>query len=144
MKTEKIMLSFIAVLVGLLVAGVVFYFYRSTKVISPVMTKKTTAKSSPTPKPTKTLGNSISLDQPQDGSVIAQKSVVVSGKTAPDATVIISTSIADQTVKPSANGNFSTTIAIDTGTNLVYVTAILANGSEITKTVTVTYNTESF
>lgn len=145
MKTEKIVLSFIAVLVGLLVAGVAFYFYQSTKVISPNATKKETlVKLSPTKQPTTTASLLLSLDQPVDETVTNKKTIVISGKTLPDATITVTTPIADQVVKPSSVGDFSTTITIDDGENPIYVIATLPNGEETTKTFTVTYNTENF
>jgi len=44
MKIEKLLLSFFAILVGLVVAGIGFYFYQSTKVIPQAEVKQLTAQ----------------------------------------------------------------------------------------------------
>ena len=109
------------------------------------MTKKTSvAKSSPTLKPTGISEILLTLDQPQDESVVTKSPITISGKTHQDAVIIISASVGDQTVKPSQDGTFSTTLAIKEGTNAITILALLPDGKEIKKTITVTYSTESF
>lgn len=144
MRTEKVVLSVSAVLIGLLVAGVAFYFYQSTKVISPTAEKAVAVKT-PTPSPTPLPDSLIlSLDSPKDESVVSSKTITVSGKAAVDATIVISTPVNDQTASPSSNGDFTTTVTIDSGENFITVTAIEPDGTEVTKKLTVTYSTESF
>lgn len=140
MKFEKLLLSFFAVLGGLIVAGVAFYIYQSTKTIPP-SDIKTVRITPPTPTSVPVL---LSLDNPQDESVTDNKIVTVSGKTNPSATIVISTDSVDQVVTPSATGSFTTTITIDSDENLIHILAINANGQEAEKTITVTYSTEDF
>ncbi|MBI2032945.1 MAG: hypothetical protein HYT10_00530 [Candidatus Levybacteria bacterium] len=141
MKAEKIFISFIAVVIGIIVAGVAFYIYQSTKILPPSNTKPlSVTKPSPTP-PTTIF---LSLEQPADEDVVDKKVITVSGKTTKDATVVVSTPVADQVVTPTSTGSFSTTVTIDDGGNQIEVTAIGANGEEATQTRTVTFSTESF
>ena len=141
MKTEKIILSFIAVLIGLLVAGISFYFYESAKTISSSQIKSISlTPPTPTPKPSIYL----TLDTPQDEQVFNQKTITVSGKTSPTATVSILTESNEQVITPAQNGNFSTTITIDDDENILDIIAISPNGEEIRTTRTVTFSTESF
>lgn len=138
---EKIILSLIALLTGLLVAGVGFYFYQSTKTIIPQSPK--TISVTP-PSPTTQSINILSLSSPTDEAVVDKKSVTISGHTEKDAIVVISTSISDEVVKPAGNGNFSTTVPIEDGENFIEITAILPNGQEQKEVRTVTFSTENF
>lgn len=141
MKTEKIVISFIAVFVGIVVAGIAFYIYQSTKVISPNKTK-TVSITPPTPTPKATIY--LTLSSPQDGEVFDKKVITVSGKTVPGSLVVISTDIGDQVISPSSVGDFSTTVTIGDGGNTLSITAIAPNGEQATQTRTVTFSTESF
>lgn len=142
MKTEKIVISFIAVVIGILAAGVVFYFYQTTKTIPESTVKTITAKPSnaPTPKPSIFL----TIDAPKDEEVVDSKTIVVKGTTIPDATVIVSSAIADQIAAPTANGSFTTTIVLESDENEITITAIAPTGEEITVLRTVTVSQETF
>lgn len=141
MKKEKVILSFIATLVGLTLAGVIFYFYESSKTV-PSSTTKTISivASSPTPKPSIFL----TLDSPKDEEVVSKKIITISGKTAPDATVAIITKNSQDIITPALNGDFSTTLNIEDGPNLVEITAIAQNGESVKVLRTITFSTEEF
>lgn len=141
MKTEKIILSFIAVLFGLLAAGVAFYFYQSIKVVQ-VPQDKTTAQASPTPSPLPAVY--VTITTPEDEDVVEKKTVTISGKTVPEAIVVVSTGIGDDILTPAANGNFTGTITLENGVNQIIATAITPNGQSATITKTLTFSTESF
>jgi hypothetical protein len=141
MKQERVILSFIMVLIGLLVAGALFYFYQSTKNVSPSTTGIVRQTSpSPTPKPKIYL----SLNQPSDEQVLSNKTLSIGGKTNPGATVIIITAADQEVLQPSSQGDFSTTITLDDGQNLIQIRSILPSGETISLQRTVTYSTDSF
>lgn len=141
MKTERIILSFVALLAGLLVAGVAFYLYQTTKIIP--SSSRIVSLASPTP-PLSTSSIPLSINTPKDEDVTDSKTVTVSGKTSPNAVLIITTSISDQVVTPAGNGDFSATITIENGENLIEIKAIGPNGEEAKVTRTITFSTESF
>jgi len=141
MKTEKIVLSFIAVVVGLLVAGVAFFLYQSTKTIPLSKIPKITINN---PTPTNVPNIFLTIDKPIEGSVLSQKSVSISGKTADNATLVVNTAETDQVITPSLNGNYSVSISLDNGENQISITAISPTGDEVTKVITLTYSTEEF
>ncbi len=143
MKKEQVVLSFIAILLGLLVAGIAFYFYQSTKVIPPSKTKTITI-TPPIEKNKTSSSIYLSLDSPKDEEVVDSKTVTVSGKTTPDATVLITTNASDQVITPAKNGSFSTTVTIENMENQILVKAISPNGEEIDAIRVVTFSTESF
>lgn len=141
MKTEKIVISSLAVVVGILVAGAFFYFYQQTKTIPQNQTKVISlAQPTPTLKPSIFL----SVDKPTDEEVVDTKIISVSGKTDPMSIIIITTNSEDQIITPAQNGNFSATVTIDNGANKITITAIAQNGEEVKIVRTVTYSTENF
>jgi hypothetical protein len=141
MKQERVILSFIMVLIGLLVAGGLFFFYQSTKTVSP---STTTIVNRITPTPTPKPKLYLSLNQPTDEQVVSNKTLSISGKTNPGATLIIITGADQQVIQPSTQGDFSTTITLDDGQNLIEMHSILPSGETIMIRRTVTYSTEDF
>lgn len=141
MKKEKLILSFIATLFGLLVAGIAFYLFQSTKTI-PVTTTKTISFTSPTP--TSSPSISLTLDRPKDEEVVKSRVLIVSGKTTSNAVVIVITDSSEDVITPSANGNFSTTVNLDEGQNILEVISIAPNGESVASKKTVTYSLEEF
>ncbi|OGH18673.1 MAG: hypothetical protein A3F31_05565 [Candidatus Levybacteria bacterium RIFCSPHIGHO2_12_FULL_38_12] len=141
MKTEKVILSFIAIIIGLLVTGIIFFLYQTTKIVPPNKIKNIVLLN-PTPPPQSSLF--LILDSPRDEEVVDKKIVTVSGKTQPDATVVISTNNTDDVITPASNGAFSSSITINDGQNQIEVVAIAPNGQEAHITKTITFSTETF
>ncbi len=141
MKQERIILSFIMVIIGLIFAGIIFYFYQSTKVIPD---SKTVQNDSQTPTPTLAPTIFLTVDSPKDESISDSKTVRVSGKTNPEATVVILTLEGEEIVKPSLQGDFVTNITISSGTNFIKVIAMTPDGETQTIQRTVSYTTEDF
>lgn len=140
MTKEKIILSFVAVLIGLLVASGAFYFYQQTKVIPPEKQKTISVQPSPTPKPSVVL----TLDEPADEKVFETRIIKISGKTEPDALIVILTESSEEVLNPAKNGDFSTTINLENGVNILQITAVGKNGDTNTIDRTVSYSPESF
>lgn len=141
MKTEKLILFFIATLLGLLVAGIVFYLFQATKTVMPTNTK-TVSFASPSPIPLPSIF--LTLDRPKDEEVVNSKVLVISGKTSSNGVVIVVTDSSEDVITPSVAGDFSTTISIDDGQNILEVIAIAPNGESIAIKRTVTYSQEEF
>jgi len=141
MKKEKIVLAFIAALIGLLVAGVAFYIYQSSRADNISKLKTIPSVQNPTQKVEHVF---LNLTNPQDEAVIDKKVVQVSGTTKPDATIIVLTQLDQKVVTPSTEGDFSTTVNIDDGQNIIEITAIAPNGEEKTIKRTITFSTEDF
>jgi|WetSurMetagenome_2_1015567.scaffolds.fasta_scaffold00385_27 hypothetical protein len=141
MKKEKLILSVIAVVFGLLVAGCGLYFFRAAKT-NPNANTKTISFTSPTP--TSPPSISLKLNQPKDEEVVSSKSLVVSGKTQGNAIVVIVTDSSQDVVTPSSDGEFSTTVDLDEGQNTLEITAIAPNGESVSDKMTVTFSQEEF
>lgn len=141
MKKEKIILSFLAVIGGLLVAGVSYFAYQSTKVI-PTSNMKTISLT--TPSPVQKSSVFLSIDNLKDEDVVDKKTITISGKTISNAIIVLSDNTEDQVVTPAQNGNFSITETLDNGVNKLEFTAIAPNGEQQKVTKIITYSTESF
>jgi len=141
MKTERIVLAFIAALIGLLVAGILFFIYESTKNISTSPDENNTISTKQAEPSSNTF---LTVSKPIDESVVVSKVVEVSGKTNPDATIVILTPLDQKVVAPTSSGNFSTTVNIDSDQNIIEITAILKNGQQQKILRTVTFSTEKF
>ena len=142
MKTERIILSLIALFVGLLVAGGAFYIYQMTQQIPQDKSDTITIKSHATPTPNS--NNYLVIDAPKDEDLTDRKTITISGKTLPGSTVVISTESDDQVVKPTATGTFNSTQTIDDGVNILSITSVFPDGTEKTVNRSITYTTENF
>lgn len=145
MKAERVILSFIAILVGLFAAGVAFYLYQSTRSLpeqntQPISIAKPTVAVTPMADDTTYL----TIENPKDEEVFTKKTISVNGKTMAGATVLVSTDDGDQVVEPAANGSFSLTTTIPDGTSILRVTAVLPSGEEKVVQKTVTFSAENF
>ena len=141
MKAERFVLSFIAVLIGLLVAGGGFYLYQLTHKPSSNKSQTITIKNlTPTPD----SNNVLTVDSPKDEEIATSKTIKVTGHTVKDATIIASAPSNDSVVKPSANGDFSLTLIVSDGANPIQITAIFPNGEEKKVVRTVSFTTQDF
>lgn len=140
MKTEKIILSFGATLLGLIVAAGFFYFFQIAKTQTP----KTKVVSIASPTPTSIPSISLALSQPKDEEVVNNKIITVSGKTRSDAVIVILINGVENIITPSISGNFSTQITVGNGQNVIDVIAISADGETKSIRKTVTYSEEDF
>lgn len=145
MKLEKVILSVIAIIVGLIAAAIAFYLYQMTKALPETDNKPISVNNTiNTPTPTPNDDNFLTVDNPKDESVFDTKTIKVSGKTMPNSTVIVSTEGNSQVVTPAQNGDFSLNETIGEGTSVLTITAIFPNGDEKQIMRTVTYTTSNF
>jgi len=142
MKSERVILSFVAVIIGLLVAGGAFYIFQMTKEISPTDRDAITVNTRATPTPPSNL--LLTVDSPKDEEIVTKKTITISGKTDPETTIVVSSEAEDQVVKPTRTGSYSVTHTIGDDGNLIKITAIFPNGEETSITRTVSYTTEDF
>ena len=142
MKKEKLILSLVATVFGLLVAGGAFYLFQTTKTVDPTSIK--TAVNSTTPSPTPIPSIFLTVDKPKDEEVISSKLLTISGKTTKDAVVIIISDAFEQVVTPSSTGDFSITETIDEDKNIIEIIAVAPNGESVKVIKTVTYSQEEF
>lgn len=141
MKKEKIILSFIAVLIGIVVAVIIFYFYQSTKKVPDTEIKKITDIIA-TPTPASSVF--LTVDKPDDEQIVNTRTLDIKGKTSPDSKIVIISDGNQEGAIPASDGSFSTTITIGQGENVIEITAISPSGEQTSVTRVVTYSTEDF
>ena len=140
MNREKVVLSILAVVIGLIVAIAGFYIYQATKQIDTSKIKPISIIATPTPAPSVFL----KVNEPTDEEVSDKKIVNVSGTVQSDAIIIVLTEDGEEVLNPTLTGDFLTTITLNDGENLIRITAIAPNGETSTIEKTVTYSTENF
>lgn len=141
MKKEKIILSLIAALIGIVLAIGAFFIYQSTKKVNDSDIKKITIEN---PSPTPSSSVFVTIERPKDEEVVDDRIITISGKTVPDAKIVVLTESNEEAGVAANNGNFSTEITLDDGENIIEVSAIARNGEIAKAKLTVTYSTESF
>lgn len=139
MKKEKVVIFFIAVVIGLIFAGIAFYFYQSTKAIAPA---KQNMAVTPTPSPEPSIY--LNIQEPTDETVTDKKVVTVSGLTVPNGTITVLTKSDQDVITPTTTGTFSTTVNLDDGENLIRLIVIGLDGQVKETDRTVTFSTEDF
>lgn len=143
MKAEKVILSFVAVFVGLIAAGVAFYLYQTTKVI-PDQSKPSATKVAVQTTPTPSTSDTFTIDSPQDEQVFDKKLITVKGTAVKGAIITVSTDDMDQVVQPADNGSFTLTQTIPDGTSIIAISAIFPDGTQKSVDKTVTFSTANF
>lgn len=128
------------VLVVVLVGGVVVAVVMQKKpaaIVTPVPVSSANPVFTPTPTPTAVVVQKISLSisTPKSGVTVSTATLAVNGKTVAGADV----SVGDLEVKADASGNFSATVTLDEGENILTVVAVDANGDSAEQELTVTY-----
>lgn len=140
---ERIVIVFIAVVLGLLATTAAFFIYQSTKVVTDKESSKKIAQTvSPTSSPSDKL--MLIVEDPKDESVLDKRTIQVRGKTNVGNTILISSNQEEEVAKPTTDGKFAITITIDAGVNNIITRAIAPNGDEITDERVVVFSTEEF
>lgn len=141
MRKEKIILSIIAGVVGILVALGALFFYQSTKTLRDSQIKKIIIDS-PTPNPEK--GLFIDVFSPKDEEVVSTRVIKISGKTISNAKIVIISNNSEVGAVADKEGNFSTSVTLSENENILQIIAISPIGENIKAERVVTYTTESF
>lgn len=141
MKKEKIVITIITIIIGIIVAIALFYLYQTTKKIEPEDIKNININEAT---PTPTSGLFLTVESPIDESVTDEKTIQIVGKTVPDAKIVILTATNEEAAVPADDGSFSTDIALDPDENIIEIIAFAENGENVKVRRVVSYSTEEF
>lgn len=132
MRKELIWVIIIGVVIGLIIA---FGVYRINFSLN-------SNKDLPTPSatPSTSAEFKVTLDKPQDGDVITESSVTVSGITKALSWVTVSGEDGDYTLQSDEGGIFSQDVALASGVNQIRVTVFDQNGNQSIEKVLVVYS----
>lgn len=97
--------------------------------------------SSTSPSPSAPSSLFLTLDQPEDESLINQPKTTVSGTTLSFAQIAITYEEGEALIEADEKGNFQNEISLIGGANDITVTAFSGEGEEISKSLTVVYST---
>ena len=78
---------------------------------------------------------------PEDNSLSDKEKIDISGKTTPEATVVILFPEGEKIIEADKEGNFSTEITLMGGSNEIKVSSFDEEGREISKSITIVYST---
>ncbi len=84
----------------------------------------------------------LDLTNPDDNSISFESSVLISGKTSPNAVIILDLNHEYTSLEANSDGNFSTTLHLETGVNNLTTTAFDDLGNSKTDSRIVYYSTE--
>lgn len=141
MNKEKVIISIAAIIVGTLVAIGILFIYQSTKKINPKEVKSISIEK-PTPTPSSSLF--LTVDSPTDEDVVSKNLIKVSGKTVPDAKIVILSSTDQEAAVPAKDGTFSTDVSLSQDENIIEIVAMAPSGESVKVTRVVSYTTEDF
>jgi hypothetical protein len=141
MSKEKIIISISAIFVGALLAIIALYFYQSTKKIEPSDVKSIIIED---PSPSPTSGLFLTISSPTDEIITDEILLKISGKTIPNAKILVITPTDEQAAVPANDGSFSTDITLGPDTNIIEIIAVSANGEVVKVRRIVSYTTETF
>lgn len=87
------------------------------------------------------INQSVSIISPIDQSIIKEGKTIVSGVTAPNATVVIVGEKGERIVITDKKGVFESEIFLESGENQIEIYSFPEDGNESSKTITVVYTT---
>ena len=139
MRKEVILAIVIGFALGLVITFGVWtanQALKSQKAETPVSTV-TTPPTEVTPPVTFVLD----ITSPEDGALVNEAKVMVSGRTQPDSTITITSEKGEDIVLAGADGTFANEVSLVNGTNEITITAFNLEGEEVTKTINLVYST---
>lgn len=114
-----------AVIIGVLLGGVILYGINlANNSVGPKDNNTEQADNSKIQSPTKDNTNQILISTPQNNSVTTDESLNLKGSTLPNSNVAIVSENDDILTTADTEGNFSATINLISGENLITITAL--------------------
>ena len=86
----------------------------------------------------------MTVERPRDEEVVDKRVITVTGKTIPEAKIVILTQTTEEAGVAASNGNFSMEITLDEDENIIEISAIAPNGEIAKVKKVVIFTTESF
>lgn len=140
MFKEKVLVTLLAILGGIVFSIGLFFLYQKTKQVVPrPSSNKETVETTPAPPQL-----FLNIDNPQNEAVFDKKIIQLSGKTLGTAVVVVMSQDKEFVLTPATDGSFSVNLTLLDGVNQVEVIAINATGEILTEKLTATFSTGEF
>ncbi len=102
-------------------------------------------KTTPTPTVTQqVIKHGVTIDSPLDGAMEDKETVLVSGTTSKEATVVLQGTTDDSVMKVNGDGKYAGKITLVEGKNTITVTSFSKDKEQATETITVFYTPETW
>lgn len=137
MTKERIILAFVAIIAGLIVASSTFFFYNEKGPSS-------SPNDSPTPTEIPNGKTALSIESPQNESVTDKNTAQIKGKANPGSLIVITTDTEDFAFMTDEDGSFEEKVSLSKNENILTVSAYPENQMSETEEIIVTYTTEEF
>jgi len=150
MFKEIILTVILGTLLGFGLTGGYFAIKRSspnsagniTPTISIIKSGITPSTINSTPTPTlDSSNNQITINSPENESIVSNSKVTIKGSSNPQSTIIITTVNKSYIIHSDDAGNFNTEIEVDSGANQIQIDAIDTNDNQSTTKLVITYST---
>lgn len=139
---ERFVIVVVALIAGLFITLAGFFIFQAAKKSPDSNSQSDISNATPTEIPEGSIY--VKISEPANESLTQKRTLQVKGATNPNNTIVVSTNQEDVTAKPTNDGQFSVTIEIDAGANVILTRAIAPNGDSVEDSRTVTYSTEEF
>ena len=132
---------FLAVLIGLTVGLIITYgIYRSQTINTTQQVNNLTG--SPQPSASIQDDTTLIVHSPQDESLVSEAKTTIAGSTTPQSFVAIFINNREFLTTADGSGNFSISSDLESGSNIITVTALDENGHKTMKELSVVYSTQ--
>lgn len=135
LSTKTFIISHIAILVSALIffGGLYYILYQDKFQPAPLQYNPVTREP---------VSLFLEISNPEDEILVYEDNLIVSGKTGPDAAVIISTNESDIGLQSGKDGQFSRVFNLSPGTNIIEITSFDPEGNSKSQTKSVYYSEE--
>ena len=148
MVKELIIAILLGSILGFILTGSFLGISKNSKNINknnlPTPTLSDTQKPTPTVpviSPTPSPSVALNITSPTDNSLYDTAKITVTGNSQPQNTILIKDNKSTYTLVTDNSGSFSIPITLDTGTNLLQITAFDKNDNQTEVDISVTYST---
>lgn len=142
---ERIIIVFVAVIIGLVLTTVGYLLYQSFQNPSQNNSEpQQQTVNQPTATPSPDMSFYVTITEPKNESITNKRTITINGTTNPGNTVIVSSNQDDVIAEPKEDGTFSTSITINAGSNIIIARAMNSEGDIVEYSSVVTFVAEDF
>lgn len=113
--------------------------------VTSIPTAATVSPVAVSPTPTEPISSlKLSIDSPLNQSIVATSKIELQGSSGPDVSLIVQTPTRTYQTNTDKNGSFAIEIDLESGANIIKVTAIDSELNQADTTLLITYSTAKF
>lgn len=140
MKKEALFAIIVGIIVGL---GITYAIYHFRQMLVPANNSADSTLVAPTATATPVPNDKLIITSPDDEAVLAETSATISGSADPSQMIVIFVNDEEYITQADDIGAFAEEVTLDSGSNVIKVTAIAADGTQTSKEIVVVVSTAS-